>query len=125
LGVSREDFGHGLFKLPACFYQASNLLDPLSGDMLHALLAPGHEGERPNGVPLLVLSAMASGLTAAPVGERKRTGEEIGRDSEATEEFELALTESSGLRTFGCNLHMNVIIHAVVASQVLFLGMRK
>jgi hypothetical protein len=55
---------------------------------------------------------MAGGLTAAPVSEGKRTGEQIGRDGEATEEFELALTESGGLRTFGCNLHMHVIMHA-------------
>jgi hypothetical protein len=35
------------------------------------------------------------------------------------------LAETSGLRTFGCNLHMNVIIHAVSESQALFSGMRK
>jgi hypothetical protein len=59
------------------------------------------------------------------MSERKRTGEEIGRDGEAAEEFELALAESSGLRALRCDFHMHVIIHAEKESQALFSGMRK
>jgi hypothetical protein len=102
-----------------------NFLDPLVRNALHALLASGHEGERPNGVALLVPSAMAGGLTTAAVSERKRTGEQIGRDGEAAEEFELALAESSGLRALGCDLHMSVIIHTDKPKSSLFSGMRK
>jgi hypothetical protein len=112
LRVSGEDLGHRLFKLPARLHQALNFLDPLIRDMLHTLLAPGHEGERPDRVPLLVFSAMTGGLTAAAVAERKRTGEQIGGDGEAAEELELALTESCSLGPFGCDLHMHVIIPA-------------
>jgi hypothetical protein len=54
---------------------------------------------------------MAGGLTAAAVSEGKRTGEQMRRDGEAAEEFELALAESGGLGTSGCDLHMSVIIH--------------
>jgi hypothetical protein len=68
---------------------------------------------------------MAVGLATAAVSERERTGEQVGRDGEAVEEFELALAESCGLRTLGCDFHMHVIIHAFNESQVLFSGMRK
>jgi len=112
LCISGEDLGDGLFKLPARFHQASNFLDPLVGDVLHPLLAAGHEGERPNGVPPFVLRAMAGGLAAKAVSQGERSGKKIGRDGEAAEEFELALAETSGFGTFGCNLHMSVIIHA-------------
>jgi len=112
LCISGEDLGDGLFKLPARFHQALNFLDPFVGDVLHPLLAAGHEGERPNGVPPFVLRAMAGGLAAKAVSQGERSGKKIGRDGEAAEEFELALAETSGLRTFGCNLYMSVIIHA-------------
>jgi hypothetical protein len=68
---------------------------------------------------------MAGRLTAAAVSERERTGQQIGRDGKAAKEFELALPESCGSGTFGCNLHMSVIIHAEEESQALFSGMRK
>jgi hypothetical protein len=125
LGVGGEDLGYSFFKLASPLHQPLNFLDPFVGDVLHPLLAAGHEGERPNGVPLLVLRAMAGGLATAAVSKRERSGEQIGRDGEAAEEFELALAETSGLRTFGCNLHMSVIIHAEQESQALFSGMRK
>ena len=102
--VGGEDLGHSLFELPARLHQPLNLLDPFMGDALDALLTPGHKGERPDGVPLLVLRAMAGGLTTAAVSERKRTGKQIGRDGEAAEEFELALAETSSLGTFGCDM---------------------
>jgi hypothetical protein len=68
---------------------------------------------------------MATGLATAAVREGKRTGKQVGRDGEAAEEFELALTETSGLWAFRCDCHMNVIIHAEYESQALFSGMRK
>jgi hypothetical protein len=68
---------------------------------------------------------MAGGLTAAAVSEGKRTREQIGRDAEAAEKFELALAESGGLGTFGCNLHMSVRIHTEKAKSSNYLGMRK
>jgi hypothetical protein len=58
---------------------------------------------------------MAGGLTTATVSEGKRTGEQLGRDGEAAEKFELTLAESGGLGTFGCDLHMSVIIHTEIA----------
>jgi hypothetical protein len=54
---------------------------------------------------------MAGGLTTAPVSERKGTWEQVGRDGEAAEEFELALAETSSLWTFGRDSHMSVTLH--------------
>jgi hypothetical protein len=125
LGVGGEDLGHGLFKLPTRLHQALNLLHPFLGDVLDALPTPDHESERPNRVPLLVLGAMASGLATAAVSEREGTREQVGGNGETAEEFELALAETSGLRTFRRDLHMHVIIHAESGSQALFSGMRK
>jgi hypothetical protein len=125
LRVGGEDLSYGLFKLPAGLDQALHFLHPLVGNALHALLASGHEGERPNGVALLVPSAMAGGLTTAAVCERKRTREQIGGDGEAAEEFELALAESSGLGAFGGDLYMSVITHTEQTKSNDYLGMRK
>jgi hypothetical protein len=125
LGVGGEDLGYGLFKLATRLHQALNFCDPFVGDVLDALLTPGHESERPNRVPLLVLGAMASRLATAAVSERKRAGEQVGRNGETAEEFELALAKSCGLRALGCNFHMNVILHAEDKRQALFSGMRK
>ncbi len=113
LRVGGEDFGHGLLKLPARIDQALYFLHPLRWDALDALLAPGHEGKKPDRMPLLVGGAVAGRLAAAAVRERKRAGQQAGRDREATEEFELALAEPGGLRPFGIDLHMHVLIHAV------------
>jgi hypothetical protein len=68
---------------------------------------------------------MATGLATAAVREGKRTGKQVGRDREAAEEFELALTETSGLWAFRCDFHMHVIIHAETECQGLSSGMRK
>jgi hypothetical protein len=68
---------------------------------------------------------MARGLATAAVSERERTGEQVGGNGETAKEFELALAETCGLRAFGCDSHMHVIIHAVDESQALFSGMRK
>jgi hypothetical protein len=68
---------------------------------------------------------MAGGLATAAVSKRERTGKQVGGNGETAEEFELALAETSGLRTFGCNFHMHVIIHAGNGSQALFSRMRK
>jgi hypothetical protein len=72
-----------------------------------------------------MLGAMARRLATAAVSEGKRTGKQVRRDGEAVEEFELALTETSGLWTFGCDSHMHVIIHAEVKCQALSSAMRK
>jgi hypothetical protein len=125
LGIGGQDLGHGFFKLTASLDPALNFLDPLGGDALHAFLASGHEGERPNGVALRIVSAMAGGLTTAAVSERKRTREQIRGDGEAAEKFELALAESSGLGAFGGDLHMSVMIHTELAKSSDHLGMRK
>jgi len=125
LCVRGEDLGHSLFKLPTLVHKPLNFLDPSLGDVLHALLALGHEGESPNGVPPLVLSTVAGRLAAAVVRERERSGKEIGRDGKATEEFELALAETGGLGSFWCELHMHVMIRADSENQALFSGMRK
>jgi hypothetical protein len=45
------------------------------------------------------------------VSQGNRTGQQIGGEGEAAEEFELALAESGGSWTFGGDLHMSVIIH--------------
>ncbi len=68
---------------------------------------------------------MAGGLTTAAVSEGKRTGEQVGRDSEAAEEFELPLAESSGLRAFGADIYMSVILHTEKAKSSASLRMRK
>jgi hypothetical protein len=68
---------------------------------------------------------MATGLATAAVSEGKRARKQVRGDGEAAEEFELALPETSGLWTFRCDFHMNVIIHAEYGSQALFSGMRK
>jgi hypothetical protein len=74
---------------------------------------------------LLILGAMATGLATAAVREGKRTGKQVGGDGEAAKEFELALTETSRLWAFRCDIHMHVIIHAETECQVLFSAMRK
>jgi hypothetical protein len=68
---------------------------------------------------------MASGLTTAAVSERQGTGQQVGRDGKATKQLELALAEPSGLRTFGLDIHMSVIIHTEKAKSTAFLRMRK
>jgi hypothetical protein len=60
---------------------------------------------------LLVGGAVASRLTATTVRERKGTRQQVGRNREALEEFELALAKPGGLRASGGDLHMYVIIH--------------
>jgi hypothetical protein len=62
-------------------------------------------------VSLLVCGAVAGGLTTTAVSQGKRTGQQVGGDGEAAEELELALAESGGSWTFGCDLHMSVMIH--------------
>ena len=123
--VGGENLGHGRFKLLTRVDQTLNLLDPFVGDAFHVFLAPGHEGERPNGVPLLVGGTVASGPTATAVGERERTGQQVGGNGEAAKEIELALAESSGLRAFRSNFYMSVIIHTAKATSKGLSGMRK
>jgi hypothetical protein len=62
-------------------------------------------------VSLLVPGTVAGRLTTTAVSEGERTGQQVGRDGKAAQEFELALAESGGLGTFGCDLYMSVIIH--------------
>jgi len=88
LGVGGEDLGHGLFKLSPRFDESLNFLHPIRRDRFDALLAPHHEGERAEGVSF-ISRAMASGLTAAAVSQRKRTGQQVGGNGEATKEFKL------------------------------------
>jgi len=125
LSVGGEDLGHRLLKLVARLHPALNFLNPGVRDVLYPFLAAHPESEGPNGVTLLVLSAMATGLATAAVSEGKRTGKQVGRDGEAAEEFELALTETSGLWALRCDLRMNVMIHSEYESQALSSGMRK
>jgi hypothetical protein len=125
LGVGGKDLGHRLFKLPPRLDEVLNLPDPFRGDALDALLALHYEGERPQGVSLLVAGTVASGLTATAMGERKRTGQQVGGDGEPAEQLELALAKSDGLRTFGSDFHMSVIIHTEHAPSSLFSEMRK
>src|SRR5208283_83677 len=108
-----------------CVDQTSNLLDPFVGDAFHVFLAPGHKGERPNGVSLLVGGTVASGPTATAVGERKRAGQQVGGNGEAAQEIELALAESGGLGAFRGHFYMRVRIHTEKAKSSLFSGMRK
>jgi len=44
---------------------------------------------------------MAGGLTAAAVGEGERAGQQVGRNGETAEQFELALAQSGCSRAFG------------------------
>jgi hypothetical protein len=125
LRVGGEDLGHGLFKLPASVDPTLNFLNPFLGDTLDALLAPGHEGERPNRVSLLIRGTVAGRLTTTAVSEGKRTGQQVRGDGEAAEEFELALAESGGGRAFGCDLHMSVMIHTANVESSPFPQMRK
>jgi hypothetical protein len=125
LGVGGEHCGHRLLKLPPCLDTVLNLFDPFRGDALDTLLPPYHEGERPHGVSLLFAGTVASGLTTTAVGERKRTGQQVSGDGKAAEKLELALAKPGGLRTFGGDLHMSVIIHTEYDPSSLFSGMRK
>jgi hypothetical protein len=89
------------------------------------LLAAGHEGVRPNGVPLLVRGGVVGRLTATAVNERERTGEQLGRDREAAEELELALAESGGLEAFRGDFGMSVPTQTEQAKWTLSSDMRK
>jgi hypothetical protein len=54
--------------------------------------------------------AMAGGFAAAQEAEGERAGQQIVGDAEAAEEFELALAEAGGLRTFRGTVHLMVTI---------------
>ena len=125
LGVGGEDLGHGFLELPPGLDPALNFLDPFGGDTFHPLLACHHEGERPHGVSLLVEGAVASGLATTTMSQRQRTGEKVGGNGEATKKIEFALAESGGLRAFGGDLHMSVLIHTETPKSSPCVGMRK
>ena len=71
LSVGGQDFLHRVLELPSGFDAAADVLDPGAGDVPDMLLAPHHEGEGPDGMPLLVLGAVAGRLAAAEMGEGK------------------------------------------------------
>jgi hypothetical protein len=111
LGVGGENFPEGVLKLAPGLDAPLDLLDPRGGDALDPLLAVAHEGKEPDGVAWF-LSAVASGLAAAPVGERKGARQEILREVEPADELELALAEAGGLGASGFGLHLYGIIHS-------------
>jgi hypothetical protein len=49
---------------------------------------------------------VARGLATAGVVEDQRTGKEVVRDWELAEECKLALTQTRGKRSFGCDFHL-------------------
>jgi hypothetical protein len=63
---------------------------------------------------------MAGGPATTAMSKGERAGKQVGGDREAAEELELALAESCGLRAFGCDFHMHVIIHAVKKVKPFF-----
>ena len=77
-------------------------------DSLDPLLAMDHEGERPGRVALAG-GAVAGGFAAARVAEAERTGQEIIREVQPADQFELALADPGSLRTLGL-VHLAVII---------------
>jgi len=110
LGVGGVNFPEGVLKLVPGLDAPLDLLDPPGGDALDPLLAAAHEGKEPDGVAWL-LSAVASGLAAAPVGERKGARQEILREVESADELELALAEAGGPGASGLRLHLYGAIH--------------
>jgi hypothetical protein len=55
-------------------------------------------------------STVAGWLAAADLHLRQRAGQEIFRNLEATEEFELALAQAGSLWAFGFPIHFNEIL---------------
>jgi hypothetical protein len=59
------------------------------------------------------------------VAERQRTGQQVGRNRETAEEFELALAKPGGGGALRFNLNMRVMIHTETSRSSLDAGMRK
>jgi hypothetical protein len=78
LGIGRQDFPHRLLKFVPGLDTATDVLDPVLGDMLDVLLAPHHEGERPDGMAA-ALGTVAGGLATTKMGQGKGAGEQIVR----------------------------------------------
>ncbi|OLE17134.1 MAG: hypothetical protein AUG83_00275 [Acidobacteria bacterium 13_1_20CM_4_57_11] len=109
LGVGGQYLAHGVLKLSPSLDPFAHLVDPLFGNVLDLLFSLDHEGERPDGVAL-IMDAMTGGLATAQVRERERAGKKIFGDMEAADQFEFALTKSRGLRAVGLAVHLIVII---------------
>ena len=63
-----QHFPDGVLELLPRLDPAPDVLHPIFGDVLHALLPFDHEGEQPDGVAV-TLGAEASGLAATQVTE--------------------------------------------------------
>ena len=109
LGIGRQHFAHGVLKFTSGLDPFAHLVDPWLGNVLDVLFPLDHEGERPDGVAL-VLGAMTGGLATAQVRKREGAGKEIFGDMEAADQFEFALTQSRGLRALRFVFHLIVII---------------
>jgi hypothetical protein len=72
------------------------------------------------------LAAMAGELATAQMTEGKRTGQQIGRDGMAAEEFKLALADAGRLGAFGIGAtHLIVILQQDKQKSKRMFGMRK
>jgi len=110
LGIGGQNFPHRVLKFPPRLDVTADVLDPVLGNMLDVLLAVHHKCERPEGVSLLVLDAVAGGLAAAQMRKREGTGEQIVGKLETPHQLELALAESRSLRTAGFIFHLMELV---------------
>src|SRR2546427_12439521 len=86
LSVGSEDFGDGVFELPAAHNAWADRVDPVFRDAFDMLFTVDHKGERSNRVALS-FGAMARRLAAVPVSQSQGAGQAIGRHSETGEEL--------------------------------------
>ena len=88
LSVGGEDFGDGVFELPAAHNAWADRVDPVIRDTFDVLFTLDHKGERPNGVALS-LGAMTSKLAATPVSQGQGARQTVGRHLKTGEELAL------------------------------------
>ena len=112
MSVGCHNLSQGVLVLPAGLDTLAHLIDKTLGNVLNVFLAIRHEGERPHRMSL-AFGTMAVCLATAQMLLGQGTGKQIFRKLEASDQFELALTDLGRLVTFGSNLesvHLNGIL---------------
>ncbi len=109
--VRRQDLAHRILVSPPRSHLLSDFVRQMLRDVLDVLLAVRHVGERPLRVTL-AFGAMTVRPATAVVLKRERTRQQILRNLESAYQFELALTDSSRLGSFGFSVHRIVLLHA-------------
>ena len=104
-GVGGENLAHGILILATGLDALANFLDQCVGNMLLPFFSVRHKAEVPGGMTVAG-STVAGWVAAADLHLKQRAGQEIFRNLEAAEEFQLALPQADSLRAFGFPIHL-------------------